>query len=131
MVNDEIVTLLQQKFESNSKLTSGQVFRQLVEEKIRKLQQTDSGDTRTKNIEDMMALVHACVHDHVPKNLKAKVKRAQTPHGTGIEAVIELKKIFDSPDVKEKMNISIEIALTAFVCGCLLYTSPSPRDKRQ
>ena len=140
VVSEEVLNQLQEKFESNSRLTSGQAFRQLVEEKIRKMQNTENAESKNKIIADMMSLVQACIHDHVPKNVKQKAKKSASPHGTGIEAVLELKKLFASKEVYDKMPISIVVVLDSYVCpmckskscaqnvGDKIYTHCTPCD---
>ena len=101
-------------FKTNSSLTSAAAFNNLLNEKFNAIMREDNTITRRAHFEDLLAVVNGCTFDHVPKNIKAKVIKAKTPNGTGIEAIMKLKEKVD--EAYDTLGIAMEVVIDSYVC---------------
>ena len=57
-------------FENNSNLTDANAYKTLFKKKLHIINTCAKPELRKQYINDLLAVVKACTHDHVAKNLK-------------------------------------------------------------
>ena len=101
-------------FEQNSKLSAAQAFKMLFENKMKKIEHDAPIEVKRSQIKDLMKVVHIAIQDHGINKIKSNVVKAKTPHGSGIEAVLEIKKMLI--EHYDELGVILEVALDTFVC---------------
>ena len=115
VLDPKVIEELTALFETNDTATSAIAYKKLFEEKLRVALNDTNEASKTAHIEDLISVVNSCVHEHVPKNIKAKVIQTKTPNGKGIEAVRLLKNSTNL--IYEKLGTVIVVVIDSYVCA--------------
>ena len=117
VLDQAVIDDYKRMFEQNSKLSAAQAFKMLFENKLKKIEHDAPIEVKRSQIKDLMKVVHVAIQDHGINNIKSNVVKAKTPHGSGIEAVLEIKKMLI--EHYDELGVILEVALDTFVClGC-------------
>jgi hypothetical protein len=114
VLDQAVIDDYKRMFEQNSKLSAAQAFKMLFENKMKKIEHDAPIEVKRSQIKDLMKVVHVAIQDHGINNIKSNVVKAKTPHGSGIEAVLEIKKMLI--EHYDELGVILEVALDTFVC---------------